>query len=79
MHRTEVDRESKRPNRRLLMGVAALALLLIGAFVVYQSREDGGAGQPPVEVAASFLQAYGTFNAEQAITYLADDADISKM
>ena len=56
-----------------------MALLLIGAFVVYQSRGDGVTGQPPVEVATSFLGAYGAFNADQAITYLADDADISQM
>src|SRR5436309_2181172 len=79
MHRTEVDRESARPSRRLLVGAAALALLSIGTFVVYQSRDDGVTGQPPVEVATSFIEAYGAFDAERAITYLADDPDISQM
>ena len=79
IHRTVVDRESARPNRRLLIGVAAVALLVTAAFVVYQSRDDAATGQPPVDVATSFLEAYGAFNAEQAITYLADDADISQM
>src|SRR5688500_18206408 len=79
MHRTEVDRASARPNRRLLIGAAAVALLVVGAFVVYQSRDDGGTGQPPVEAATSFLEAHGAFDADQAITYLADDADISQM
>ena len=56
------------------------ALLIIGAFVVYQSRDAGVTGsQPPVEVATSFIEAYGAFDAEQAITYLADDADISAL
>ena len=32
-----------------------------------------------MEVATSFLEAYGAFDAEQAITYLADDADITKL
>ena len=32
-----------------------------------------------MEVGTSFLEAYGAFDAEQAITYLADDADISKL
>ena len=32
-----------------------------------------------MEVATSFLEAYGAFDAEQAITYLADDADISQL
>jgi hypothetical protein len=79
MHRTEVDRESARPSRRLLVGAAAVALLSIGTFVVYQSRDDGVTGQPPVEVATSFIEAYGDFDAERAITYLADDPDISQM
>jgi hypothetical protein len=69
---------SASTNRRLLVGAAAVALLVIGAFVVYQSRDDG-TGRQPVEVATSFLEAYGAFDAEQAITYLSDDADISKL
>ena len=79
MHRTEVGRESKRLDRRLLIGAAAVALLVIGAFLVYQSRDDGVTGQPPVEVATSFVEAVGAFDAEQAISYLGDDADISLM
>ena len=55
------------------------ALLVIGAFAVYQSRDDEASGPPPMEVATSFLEAYGAFDAEQAITYLADDADITKL
>ena len=77
MHRTEVDRESKRLNRTLLIGaVAAAALVLIGAFVVSQSRESAPAAE---EVATSFVDAVGAFNAEQAISYLGDDADIPQM
>jgi NAD(P)-dependent dehydrogenase (short-subunit alcohol dehydrogenase family) len=67
-----------RLSRRLLTGLAAaLALLAIGAVVVVQSRDDA----PPKaeEVATDFLQAYGALDAEQAITYLADDADVSQM
>ncbi len=79
LHRTELDRESARPNRRLLIGAAAVALLVIGAFVVYQSRDDGVTGQSPVEVATSFVEAVGASDAEQAISYLGDDADISLM
>jgi hypothetical protein len=70
---------SAKSNRRLLVGAAAAALLVIGALVAYQSRDDEASGPPPVEVATSFLEAYGAFDSDQAITYLADDADISKM
>jgi hypothetical protein len=80
MRRTEVGRESKRFDRRLLIGaVAAVALILIGAFVVSQSRDDGVNGQPPVKVATSFVEAVGASDAEQAISYLGDDAEISLM
>ena len=67
-----------RLSRRLLTGLAAaLALLAIGAVVGVQSRDDA----PPKaqEVATDFLQAYGAFDAEQALTYLADGADVSQM
>ena len=70
---------SAKPNRRLLVVAAAAALLVIGAFAAYQSRDDEASGPPPMEVATSFLEAYGAFDAERAITYLADDADISTL
>ena len=73
------DRESARPNRRLLITAAAVALLVIGAFLVYKSRDDGASGQPPVEVATSFVEAVGASDADQAISYLGNDADISLM
>jgi hypothetical protein len=79
MRGTEVDPESARPNRRLLIAAAAVALLLIGAFLVYQTRDDRVTGQAPVEVATSFVEAVGASDAEQAISYLGDDADISKL
>jgi hypothetical protein len=72
-------RVSAKPNRRLLVGAAAAGLLAIGAFVVYQSRDDQASAQPPMEVASSFLEAHGAFDTERAITYLADDADISQL
>ena len=53
--------------------------LLVVVAVVYQSRDDGGSALPPEEVAASFVEAYGAFDADRAISYLADDADISKL
>ena len=77
MHRTEVGRESKRLDRRLLVGaLAAVALVLIGAFVVFQSRDAAPVAE---EVATSFVEAVGASDAERAISYLGDDADISLM
>lgn len=77
VHRTEVGREPKRLDRRLLIGaVAAVALVLIGLFVVFQRREAAPVAE---EVATSFVEAVGASDAEQAISYLGDDADISLM
>jgi hypothetical protein len=63
------------------IGVAALALIL-----VTRSGDDATTQEPAEaptttqeEVATSFVEAYGAFNVERAISYLADDADISNM
>ena len=71
-----------RAARGILVGVAA-ALLALAAC------DGGGEGpatnDPPTpsaahadaeEIASSFVEAYGAFDAEEAITYLADDAEI---
>jgi hypothetical protein len=71
-------RVSANTNRGLLVGAAALALLIIAAFVVHQSRGEASR-HSPIEVATSFLEAYGAFDADQAISYLADDAEISQL
>lgn len=77
-HGTEVDRRLKRLNRRLLIAAVAgvVALALIGAIVVSTGRESAPAAE---EVATSFVEAVGAFNAEQAVAYLGDDADIPQM
>ena len=85
MHTTEVRRAPYRPSRTVLIGVAAVAVLLIGALAVLLSHDDSpvtagtpaGVNASAEEVATSFLQAYGSFDADQAVAYLADDADIS--
>ena len=95
MDTTKVERKPGRPSRRLLLGAAAAAVLLIALIVVLvQSRDDAPAtAQAPVvaetpentvnasaaEVATSFLQAYGAFDVERAMTYLADNATIASM
>jgi hypothetical protein len=68
---------------------AAVALVLIAALLIIQSREAtdqtpvaAGAQENTVnaraeEVATGFVEAYGAFDVEQAATYLADDATIA--
>jgi hypothetical protein len=69
---------SANSNRRFLVGTAALALLVGGAVAACQSRDDGTA-QQPVKVATGFVEAVGAFDADRAITSLADDAEFSKL
>jgi len=74
------------------LAAAAVALVLISALLIIQSREEAPAtSQTPVaaeasdntvnaraeEVASGFVEAYGAFDVEQATTYLADDATIA--
>jgi hypothetical protein len=84
----DMHRPTDRPDRRVLIGVAAVMLLLIGAC---DGGEDAPAtGQSPaatgasedataVDVATGFVQAFGAFDLNQAMTYLADDAVIASM
>jgi hypothetical protein len=77
-----------------LFAAAAVALVLIGALVGCASGEEATATkQTPVvteasestadvravEVATGFLEAFGAFDVEQAIAYLAEDATIASM
>jgi hypothetical protein len=95
MDTTKVERKPVQPSRMLLLGAAAAAVLLIALIVVLvQSRDDAPVtAQAPVvaetsentvnagaeEVATNFLEAYGAFDVERAMTYLADDATIASM
>lgn len=79
----------------LLGAAAAAALVLIGLVVVLvQSRDDAPTtAQAPVaaespegtmnasaeEVAARFVEAYGAFDVERMMAYLADDAMIASL
>jgi hypothetical protein len=86
-----MHRPTDRTDRRLLIGVATMVLLLVGAC---DSGEDAPTtDQPPAatgaseeasnaaaeEIAARFLEAFGAFDVNQATTYLADDAVIASM
>jgi hypothetical protein len=86
-------RERKEARRRMstLVVLAVIASLAIGA--VFAAHEGTGSPAPsaatdpsvinPVDpaagVARSFLDAFGRFDAERAMTYVADDADVTGM
>jgi hypothetical protein len=95
-----LERERRRQHRwsggkRIAaVAAAAVALGLIAALLIIQSREEApAADQTPVaaeapentvnaraaEVATGFLEAYGAFDVEKAMTYLADDATIASL
>jgi hypothetical protein len=77
-----LDRQHKRRHgwsggRRIgALAAAAVALVLIAVLVGCQGSDEPPAAE---EVATGFLDAYGTFDVEQARTYLADDATIASM
>ena len=88
MVRRRTKMGDRRTGRKLLIGGAVAALLLLGAC-------DGGGDTPTrdqptgppeetadptaEEIATGFVEAYGAFDAEQAISYLADDAALSEL
>jgi hypothetical protein len=81
--------EARKANRKRKVGAFAVAAAIGVAAVALTlgSRPGENTTTPanPVEataaeeVATDFVEAYGAFDAEQAITYLADDADISEL
>jgi hypothetical protein len=82
----EHKRQHRWGGKRIgAVAAAAVALVLIAALLIIQSREEAPAtDQTPVavnaraeEVATGFVEAYGAFDVEQAMTYLADDATIA--
>lgn len=60
------------------LAAAAVAVVLIAALLIIQSRDEAPANEAE-SVATGFLEAYGAFDVEQARTYLADDATIASM
>jgi hypothetical protein len=95
MDTTKVERKPVRPSRMLLLGVTTAAVLLIALIVVLvQARDNAPATvQAPVaveaaentvnaraeKVATGFLEAFGAFDVDKAMTYLADDATIASL
>ena len=60
------------------LAAAGVAVVLIAAFLIIQSRDEAPANQAE-SVAKGFLEAYGASDVEQARAYLADDATIASM
>jgi len=80
------DERQRRTARNRKLGVFALAAAIAVVAVVLMLRADDGGrsttvgtdtSSSPEQVATSFAETYGAFDADGAIDYLADDADIS--
>jgi hypothetical protein len=82
-----IDRQRHRARQSVLVGVAAAAVIAVGAVAVLQWGDDWspandqqvtGAPAPsaatPEELARGFVEAWGAFDADGALTYLTDDA-----
>jgi hypothetical protein len=90
--RDQERRQGRDRQRRRFGAIAVAAAIGVGALVlVLVTRpgessapvgDEGGAATYPVDpgavtVATDFVEAYGAFDAERAISYLADGADVS--
>jgi hypothetical protein len=78
--RVEVEQEQEKSRRGFLVGIAAIAAIVVGV-LVFLRPSDGSpvAADQPVEVAVAFVEAYGAFDMDRAASYLADDADLSRL
>lgn len=80
-------RDRKRRNQRIAAGVVGIAVFVAAVWVVTTAgsfdRTTTPADKPTVnpadtakEVALGFLDAYAAFDAQKAMTYVAEDADL---
>ncbi|HEV8563936.1 MAG TPA: hypothetical protein VGR41_03395 [Actinomycetota bacterium] len=88
-------RRMRERKRKIGALAVAAVIMIVAAVAIARNLDAGvgNQGTTPADapatvnpvsataerVATSFLEAYGAFNVEQAITYLADDADISQL
>jgi hypothetical protein len=81
-------RDRKRRNQRITAGVVGIAVFLTAIWIVTSGRSfdrtQGPANEPSTvnqtdaaeDVVRRFLAAFGAFDAEAAMSYVADDADL---
>ena len=77
-------RDRKRRNQRIAAGVVGIAVFVAAVWIVISAgspdRTQRPANEPSVspaeDVARGFLAAFGAFDPEAAMTYVADDADL---
>lgn len=75
--RIEVEQERKPIRWGPLLGIAAAAAVVIGAVLVLRPGRDAPVAEgpgTPVEVAAAFVEAYGSVDADRVATHLTPDA-----
>lgn len=78
--RVEVDQEQQKPGRGILIGIAAVAAIVVGVLVFLRPLDDAPVvADQPVEVATAFIEAYGSFDVDRAASYLANNADVSRL
>lgn len=81
-------RDRKRRNQRIAAGIVGIAVFVAAVWIVTSGassdRTQRPANEPPTvnqtdaaeDVARRFLAAFGAFDPEKAMTYVADDADL---
>jgi len=83
-------RDRKRRNQRITAGVVGIAVFVAAVWIVTTAgsfdRTTTPADKPTVnpadtaeEVALGFLDAYAAYDAQKAMTYVADDADLRSL
>ena len=77
---TDVTTELDRPRRGLLIGAAvAAAVIVIGGLIWVLQGDDAPVTQQPAtptEIATAYVEAAASFDTDQYVSYLAEDAEL---